>query len=91
MKSNRLYKTLPERRGSASNCNTLLRNRAARASKRFFGFSQQAHSLEVNDGRMPRRALALILEWAQEHRAELMKDWERCANNQPAHKISPLP
>lgn len=39
---------------------------------------------------MPRRALALVLEWAQEHRAELMEDWELCAHNQPPKKIQPL-
>ena len=48
-------------------------------------------TLEVIEGRMPRRALALVLEWAQEHRAELMEDWRLCSNNQPARKISPLP
>lgn len=48
-------------------------------------------TLEVIEGRMPRRALALVLEWAQEHRAELMQDWELCSNNQPANKIAPLP
>jgi hypothetical protein len=48
-------------------------------------------TLEVMEGRMPRRALALVLEWAQEPRAELIEDWELCSNNQPAHKISPLP
>ena len=48
-------------------------------------------TLEVMEGKMPRRALALVLEWAQEHRVELMQDWELCSSNQPAHKISPLP
>ena len=48
-------------------------------------------TLDVLEGEMPRRALALILEWAQEHRAELMEDWELCAHNQQPHKIRPLP
>jgi hypothetical protein len=45
---------------------------------------------DVLEGQVPRRALALILEWAQEHRAELMEDWELCARNQPPNKIRPL-
>jgi hypothetical protein len=48
-------------------------------------------TLDVMEGKMPRRALALILEWAQEHRAELMEDWELCARNQQPKKIHPLP
>lgn len=48
-------------------------------------------TLDILEGEMPRRALALILEWAQEHRAELMEDWELCARNQQPNKIRPLP
>ncbi len=39
-------------------------------------------TLDVIEGRLPRRALALVLEWAQEHRAELIEDWELCSKNQ---------
>jgi len=39
---------------------------------------------------MPRRALALILEWASEHRGELLEDWKLCEQNQSPKKISPL-
>ena len=35
-------------------------------------------------------SLVLVLEWAQEHRAELMEDWELCKRNQSPKKISPL-
>lgn len=48
-------------------------------------------TLEVMEGQLPRRALALVLEWAQEHRAELMEDWNLCLRNQPPKKIHPLP
>ena len=48
-------------------------------------------TLDILEGEMPRRALALILEWAQEHRAELMEDWDLCAHNQQPNKIRPLP
>lgn len=47
-------------------------------------------TFEVIKGAMPRRALALILEWASEHRAELLEDWVLCEQNQPPKKIAPL-
>lgn len=47
--------------------------------------------MEILEGQLPRRALALVLEWAQEHRAELIEDWELCTRNQPPRKIAPLP
>ena len=48
-------------------------------------------TLEVIEGALPRRALVLVLEWAQEHRAALMEDWELCAQMQSPKKIAPLP
>lgn len=48
-------------------------------------------TFEVIEGSLPRRALALVLEWAQEHRAELMEDWDLCSRRQPPRKIAPLP
>lgn len=47
-------------------------------------------TLEIIQGSMPRRALALVLEWAQEHRTELMEDWELCSHKQSPKKIEPL-
>jgi hypothetical protein len=47
-------------------------------------------TLEVIRGNMPRRALALVLEWSNEHRDELLEDWELCRKYQPPKKISPL-
>jgi hypothetical protein len=48
-------------------------------------------TLEIVDGSLPRRAMALMLEWAQEHRAELMEDRDLCNPNQSPNKIQPLP
>jgi hypothetical protein len=48
------------------------------------------HTLDVITGSLPRRALALVLEWAQEHRQELMEDWDLCAQMQSPKKIDPL-
>jgi hypothetical protein len=38
----------------------------------------------------PKRALALVLERASEHRAELMEDRELCSHTQAPEKIAPL-
>lgn len=48
-------------------------------------------TLEIIKGSMPRRAVAMVLEWAAEHRAELLEDWTLCEQNQLPKKISPLP
>jgi hypothetical protein len=47
-------------------------------------------TLEVIEGGLPRRAMALMLEWAQEHRTELIEDWDLCSRNQWPKKIPPL-
>jgi hypothetical protein len=47
-------------------------------------------TLGVMGGNLPRRALAMVLEWAAEHRAELLEDWRLCESMQTPHKISPL-
>ncbi|MCU0670572.1 MAG: DUF4160 domain-containing protein [Myxococcota bacterium] len=46
--------------------------------------------LRVLHGSLPRRAMALVLEWAAEHRDELMEDWELCRRLQPPNPIPPL-
>ncbi|WP_246257374.1 DUF4160 domain-containing protein [Pararobbsia alpina] len=47
-------------------------------------------TLEVIRGSLPKRALALVLEWASEHRAELNEDWELCRALATPKPISPL-
>ena len=47
-------------------------------------------TLEVLQGSLPRRARSLVLEWAQDHRAELLQDWELCERNQQPFRIAPL-
>jgi hypothetical protein len=47
-------------------------------------------TLEVLRGSLPRRAHALVLEWAALHRAELMEDWQLCESRQMPKKIEPL-
>ncbi len=47
-------------------------------------------TLEVIKGKLPKRALALVLEWAAEHRNELREDWRLAELHQPLDKIEPL-
>jgi hypothetical protein len=47
-------------------------------------------TLEILAGPLPRRALALVLEWAALHRLELRTDWELCHQHQQPRKIEPL-
>jgi hypothetical protein len=47
-------------------------------------------TLELIRGGLPRRALALVLEWAAQHRSELMEDWRLCESMQQPKKIQPL-
>jgi hypothetical protein len=48
------------------------------------------NTLEVIEGRMSRRALALVLEWAVLHRAELHQTWALTSANEQPSKIAPL-
>lgn len=42
------------------------------------------------EGSLPKRVVSLVLEWAFEHRDELMADWRLAMTNKPLIKISPL-
>jgi len=47
-------------------------------------------TLEVIRGRLPRRALAMIAEWAVAHRDELRHNWRRVERGEPLSPIAPL-
>lgn len=47
-------------------------------------------TLEALWGDLPRRALALVLEWAVLHRAELRDNWDRARRGAPLVPIDPL-
>ena len=47
-------------------------------------------TLELAAGFLPRRALALVVEWASLHRAELRDNWERAQTRQALMVIAPL-
>lgn len=46
--------------------------------------------LHVMRGSLPHRAMALVLEWAAEHREELMEDWNLCSQLKTPKAIEPL-
>jgi len=47
-------------------------------------------TLDVLRGELPRRALALVLEWAVLHRDELRRDWELARSGELPEPIQPL-
>ena len=47
-------------------------------------------TLEVMDGKLPRRALELVLDWAELHQNELLADWDLCQQHQQPVDIDPL-
>ncbi len=46
--------------------------------------------LKMIVGQLPKRVRALVLEWAFEHRNELLEDWELAKAKKPLKEISPL-
>jgi len=42
------------------------------------------------EGRLPKRVIGLVLEWAFEHRDELMENWELTKAKKPLRDILPL-
>jgi len=46
--------------------------------------------LELIDGKLPRRALNLVLDWAELHQVELVEDWQLCLDMQSLKPIPPL-
>ena len=48
------------------------------------------NELKLIEGKLPKRVISLILEWAFEHRDELLEDWELAQNKKDLNKIDPL-
>lgn len=46
--------------------------------------------LEMIEGNLPRRALELVLDWAELHKEELINDWNLCLAKQQPKQIEPL-
>lgn len=47
-------------------------------------------TLEIINGNLPKRAKALVLEWADDHRDDLMLDWDLARKMAELKPIEPL-
>ncbi len=47
-------------------------------------------TLEIIEGELPARAKILTLEWAYEHRQELITNWNRARKPEELFRIDPL-
>ncbi len=47
-------------------------------------------TLQIIEGELPKRAKTLVLEWADEHREELLDNWEKARLMQDLKYIDPL-
>ncbi len=47
-------------------------------------------TLQILNGNLPKRAKALVLEWADEHREDLILDWELARKMAELNPIEPL-
>ena len=57
-------------------------------------YGEHEISVEVETGRVhghfPPRALKLVVEWLELHKAELLEDWQLAKHGQPLRPIAPL-
>jgi len=50
----------------------------------------EIETLSILEGKLSSRILALVLEWANLHKTELRRNWEKARLNNPVEKIEPL-
>lgn len=48
------------------------------------------HTLEILEGHLSKRAKMLVVEWALEHRDELIGNWNKARKPEELNKIEPL-
>ena len=48
------------------------------------------HDLRILEGQLPPRVLGLVIEWAAQHRDELLANWARAVRRLPLEPIAPL-
>jgi Domain of unknown function (DUF4160) len=57
-------------------------------------YQDQEVTVEIESGmvqgKMSRRALQMVFEWAEQHREELRRDWELARSRIPLEPIAPL-
>jgi hypothetical protein len=47
-------------------------------------------NLKITKGGLSRRALGLVLDWAELHQEQLLEDWDLCQQDLMPKKIEPL-
>jgi len=47
-------------------------------------------TLKIIRGNLPKRAYSLVLEWAAEHREELLENWNLARQQKHPYNIKPL-
>ena len=50
----------------------------------------EIQTLSVLAGKLPPRALGLVIEWAIQHQDELLDDWELARQDAELNRIAPL-
>jgi hypothetical protein len=48
------------------------------------------NTLELYEGKLPKRVYNMVVEWAIEHRKELQENWERTKDGKEPNKIEGL-
>lgn len=48
------------------------------------------NDLTIIEGCLPKRIVSLVLEWAFDHRKELLEDWKLAQKHEALKKIKPL-
>jgi uncharacterized protein DUF4160 len=46
--------------------------------------------IALYSGELPPRAIGLVMEWAAQHRRELLSDWNLARDTKPLNRIAPL-
>lgn len=46
--------------------------------------------LRLTEGTLPARVRSLVLEWAHDHREELLQNWKLAQTGKPLFKLDPL-
>jgi hypothetical protein len=57
-------------------------------------YGDQEVTIEIQSGlvtgKMARRALNMLFDWLDEHRDELLQNWERARKSEPLQQVPPL-
>ena len=72
--------------------NVLQRTYAVAFSAKYAGkrAAFSINDLKIIEGRLPKRIVSFVLEWAFDHREELMEDWKLARKHEELKKIKPL-